>query len=208
MLKSARIPCRVYRADCALLYRVCGWWSTTTCSYIFQKRPHKIKGFGDEGCCKKNDETHLLLGKWQKKALITERPTMFQLSPLSKEKDYSKKTYTYCPFSSVCPTCFRLITFEIRRIARHAKHTHHQGWANIFRCSSFFLSATVKSRKLQVVKDVIMAKSANVYKTTNISRNIVPIKRTKIRSPAYRKGIVWKPWFQHLLDGKREKIEI
>ena len=112
VLKSARTLCRVYRADCALLYRVCSWCSTTTCSYIFKKRPHKIKGFGDEGCCKKNEQTNLLPGKWQKKAVITERPTMFQLSPLRKEKDKSKKTYTYCPCSSVCPTCFRLITFE------------------------------------------------------------------------------------------------
>ena len=56
VLKSARTLCRVYRAVCALLYRVCGWCSTTTCAYICQKRPHKIKGFGDESCCKKNDK--------------------------------------------------------------------------------------------------------------------------------------------------------
>ena len=112
VLKSARTLCRVYRADCALLYRVCGWCSTTTCSYIFQKRLHKIKGFGDEGCCKKNDKTNVLPGKWQKKALITERPKMFQLSLLRKEKDKRQKTYTYCPCSSACPKCFWLITFK------------------------------------------------------------------------------------------------
>ena len=66
----------------------------------------------------------------------------------------------------------------------------------------------MKSRKLQVVKGVILAKSADVYATTNVSRNIVPIERTKIRSPEYRKGIAWKPRFLPLLDGKREKIEI
>ena len=66
----------------------------------------------------------------------------------------------------------------------------------------------MKSRKLQVVKGVILAKSADVYATTNVSRNIVTIERTKIRSPEYGKGIVWKPRFLPLLDGKREKIEI
>ena len=60
------------------------------------------------------------------------------IEPAQEREDTSKKTYLLSVQFS-CPTCFRLITFEIRRVARHAKHTRdHQGWANIFCCSSFF----------------------------------------------------------------------
>ena len=42
---------------------------------------------------------------------------------------------------------------------------------------SFSFSATLKSSKFQVAKGMIIAKSAVVNKTTNISRNIVPIEK-------------------------------
>ena len=117
---------------------------------IFQKRPHKIKGFANKGCCKKNGKMNLLHGKWQRKVLITERSTMFQLSPLRKKKDLqSKKTYTYGPCGSVCPTCFRLVTFEIRRTARQADHTRdHQGWANVNCFRSFFFLGYSKTKEV------------------------------------------------------------
>ena len=107
----------------------------------------------------------------------------------------NKTKNTYGPCSTICPISFRLITFEIRQIAIKADHSRdHQGCANKYCFSSFSFSATLKSSRFQVVKGIIMAKSAVVHKTTNTSRNIVPSEEKKIRSPAYRR----KESFGHL----------
>ena len=108
----------------------------------------------------------------------------------------SKRTGNgYGPCSAICPISFRLITFEIRRIARKADHSRdHQGCANKYCFSSFPFSATLKSSKFQVVQGISIAKSAIVSKTTNTSRNIVPFEKEKNRSPAYRR----KESFGHL----------
>ena len=117
--------------------------------------------------------------------------------------------------STVCPICFRLITFEIRRIARQADHSRdHQGWANIQQCfSSFSFSATLKSSKFQVVKGMIIAKSSIIVnKTTNISRNIVPIEKKTNRSPAYRRKesfghlCFYICWMENLKDWKINNV--
>ena len=102
---------------------------------------------------------------------------------------------SYGPCSTVCPICFRLITFEIRRVARNAEHSrNHQGWANKYCFFSFFFSATLKSSKFQVVECIITAKSTIFYKTVNISRNIVAMRKKKIRWPVTR----WKESFGDL----------
>ena len=107
----------------------------------------------------------------------------------------TKTKNTYGPCSTICPISFRLITFEIRRIAIRADHSRdHHGCANKYCFSCFSFSATLKSSKFQVVKGIIIAKSAIVNKTTNTSRNIVPSEEKKIRSPAYRR----KESFGHL----------
>ena len=92
------------------------------------------------------------------------------------------------PCSTICPVSFRLITFEIRWIARQADHSrHHQGCANKYCFGSFSFSATLKSSKFQVVNGIIVAKSAILNKTTNTSRIFVPVEKKIIRSPAYRR---------------------
>ena len=109
--------------------------------------------------------------------------------------------------STICPISFRLITFEIRQIAIKADHSRdHQGCANKYCFSSFSFSATLKSSRFQVVKGIIMAKSAVVHKTTNTSRNIVPIENTTIISPAYRRKessghlYFYMCWMENLRD--------
>ena len=113
----------------------------------------------------------------------------------------------YGPCSAICPISFRLITFEIRQIAIKADHSRdHQGCANKYCFSSFSFSATLKSSRFQVVKGIIMAKSAVVHKTTNTSRNIVPIENTTIISPAYRRKessghlYFYMCWMENLRD--------
>ena len=110
---------------------------------------------------------------------------------------YQVPSMSYGPCSTLCRISFRLliITFEIRRIAGKADHSRdHQGCANKCCFCSFLFSATLKSSKFQVVKGIIIAKSAIVSKTTNTSRNIVPFEKEKNRSPAYRR----KESFGHL----------
>ena len=101
----------------------------------------------------------------------------------------------YGPCITICPISLRLLTFEIRRIARNADHSRDRhGCANKYCLTSSSFWATLKSSKFQVVKGIIIAKSAIVNKITNTSRNIVPIERKIYRSPAYRRK---KP-FGHL----------
>ena len=96
------------------------------------------------------------------------------MTQMEKNRNYSG------PCSTICPISFRLITFEIRRIARKAVHSRdHQGCANKYVFLSFSFWATLKSSKFQVVKAIIIAKSAVVHKTTNTLRHIVPIEKTK-----------------------------
>ena len=122
-----------------------------------------------------------------------------------------KKSTWYGPCSTICPTSFRLITFEIRWIARKDYHScDHQDCANNYSyCfSSFSLSAALQSSKFQVVKSMIVSKSATsiVNKTTNTSRSFVPIEKNKIRSPAYSRNesfghrCFYMCWMQNLKD--------
>ena len=109
-------------------------------------------------------------------------------------RKWNKSNSVYGPCSTICPISFRLITFEIRRIARKADHSSrdHQGCANKICFGSFPFSASLKRSKFQVVKITFIAKSAVVNITTNSLRN-VPIEK-KNRSPAY----LYKKSFGHL----------
>ena len=121
-----------------------------------------------------------------------------------------RSRYGLC--STVCPIRFRLITFEIRRIARQADHSRdHQGCANKCCCSTSSFSATLKASKFQVVKGIILAKSAIVNKTMNTSRNVVPIEK-KNRSRAYRRKEsfghlnLYICWMENLKDWNRNDV--
>ena len=94
----------------------------------------------------------------------------------TQTKNKKQNSKGYGPWTTICATCFWIITFEIRPLERQDDHSSdHQGWANKY-CFGSFFSCTPKSSKLQLNK---CTKSATYPKTLTISLKFVSIKKGK-----------------------------